>query len=466
MVSNTPQPRSVAHSILIKVRRDGAWAERALSSAFTRSTLSPRDRSLVTDIVYGTIRHTICIDYHLNRLAKKPLRKLPLTAQCALRLGAYQILYTRIPPHAAVNESVKLVVKSHKHLRAFANGLLRNLSRQKQADSLNVDIDDPLERLAVQSSHPLWLLQSVAEQLGRAQTADWAHANNQVARVCVRLRPCSKGRDNLAQSFSDAGFEVHSDPRFPESLWVKAGCAIETWPGFAEGYFVVQDLAAQMTSKLCAATEGECVLDLCAAPGGKSMHVADSLGPSGKVIALDKHPGKIHLLQKESQRLGLTKIYAQACDSSHTAQVEEIVHTHAPQGIDWVLVDAPCSGLGTLRRNPELKTREEDSLASLVTLQAHLLDTGAHMVMPDKHLVYVVCTMTPAETCGQVEGFLHRHPEFYVVPITASLVQDFVVHEEQGDVFRSWPHRHLADGFFGVVFKRGSLHKDSDAGAP
>jgi len=448
--------RVLAHAVLMRVLRDGAYADRALSHGLDRSGLDARNRGFVTDLVYGTLRHGLRLDYYLGCLVKRPLRKVPLPTLVALRLGAYQLLETRVPDHGAVGEAVELVRQHNPHQAGFANAILRELGRRRDAATLPdpaQEMRDPLEALAAQSAHPLWLVQLVEREIGEVETRAWVAANNEVAPLYLRVNPCRATRDDVAQRLREAGVQVELGP-LPLSLSTRAGGAVTALPGFAEGHFTVQDAAAQLVGVLACPAAGSFVLDACAAPGGKATHLAELMCNHGQVLAVDVHPGKTRLIAAAAVRLGLASVVAGTADATSPEALRDLLRAHGRSDCDAVLVDAPCSGLGTVRRNPELRYRGPKIIEELCAMQDRLLETCAPLVRPGGHLTYAVCTITAAEGPLRVQAFLERHRDFGLDFPLGPELEPYRMPLGNGACLRTWPHRHGTDGFFAARLVR------------
>ncbi len=448
--------RLIAHEVLLRILRDGAYADRALSAALDRSGLDERDRAFVTDLVYGTLRHGLRLDYYIASLATRPLHKVPLATLVALRLGAYQLLETRVADHSAVGEAVALVRRFGPHQAGFANAILRELGRRRDAGKLP-DPErqgvSPKEAIAIASAHPLWLVELVADEVGLEETRAWAQANNSVAPLSLRVNRLRATRDSVAAELREAGVEVELGP-LPDALAITGGGAIAALPGFAEGRFTVQDAAAQLVGLLASPAPGSFVLDVCAAPGGKATHMAELMDDRGRVLAVDVHAGKTRLVAQSATRLGLTSITAVARDASSGEGLRELLREYGREQVDAVLLDAPCSGLGTVRRNPELRHRGPKAIGELCAKQDRLLDACAAVLRPGGHLTYAVCTLTRAEGHERVLAFLERHPDFALAFPADERLTPYRAPLGDGACLRTWPHRHATDGFFAARLVR------------
>lgn len=460
--------RRLAHKVLLRVQREDAYAERVLDTLLARAELDPRERAFTTELVYGTLRHQALLDFYLARLATKPLRKLPPDVLVALELGAYQLLYTRVPAHSAVNESVALAAETRRSLRGVANGIMRALERQQQTGALpspNAAFQDPLRALAVATNHPQWLLQELAAAWKWEDVVAFATANNAPPPLCLRVNPRRATAGRVAAALGDHGVSVWRPEAplasaLPQALATRAGGSVRDWPGFGEGEFSVQDFGAQLVGELTADavhTSGAAhILDVCAAPGGKTTQLAEALDGAQRVLAVDVHPGRVRLIDSGVARLGLdAAVQTAAVDATNAQGLRQLVRDATARAcVGTVLLDAPCSGLGTLRRHPELRHRSAASIDALVALQDQLLDVAAALCAPGGRLVYAVCTVTRAEGPERVRSFLARHPEFECAAPTAAALQPFLTPLDSGRALQVWPHRHGTDGFFAVTLRK------------
>jgi len=444
--------RALAIEVLRRVDAEDAYADLALGGALSKSSLDARDRAFATDLVYGTLRWRGRIDYLLLARAKRGIADLPPDARAALRAGAYQILFSRSTPvHAAVDETVKLIRGlGHEKLTGFVNALLRRLARERNALQYPDREKDPVAHAAAFHAHPAWIVERAFERFGEEEGVCSLEANNEIPPLVLRVNAGRITPGELSAQLGEAGFPARPGRFAPGALVLSKRAPIGALPGFSEGLFAVQDEASQLMGCLVDAQPGERVLDLCAAPGGKTAHLAECVGPGGSVVALDIHAGRLGLVGDLCRRLGLANVESLLGDARKPPpQV-------ARGGFDRVLVDAPCTGLGVLRRNPDARWRvKQDAPGRLARLQSEILDRARTLVRPGGVLVYSVCTFTQEETDGVMSSLLASSPEVVVeLPgkVLGRACEEVIAYERY--MVRTWPHRQGIDGFYAVRMRR------------
>lgn len=446
----TTDPRRLAFDVLERVA-GGGYADRTLDATLQRHpALDPRDRGLLTELVYGVLRQQGRLDHALTRFCKQPLTKLESRVLLLLRLGAYQLLcLDRVPDSAAVDTTVQLA-RQLKLERAtgFVNGVLRALGRGKAALNWPDPAREPLAHLQHALSLPAWLAQRWLEELGAAEAVRLAAALLEPAPLSVRVNTLKVDRERFLKALAAAGHQGEPTRFAPEGVVVRER-AQAPLPGDPDGWYQVQDEASMLIAPLLAPQPGERLLDACAAPGGKTTHLAALTGNRAEIVAVDLHPQRVRLIEQGARRLGCTGIAARCWDMTVPPPFLPL------ESCDGVLVDAPCSGLGVLRRNPEARWRLQPAdITVLAERQAMLLDQAAALVRPGGRLVYAVCTVTPEETDRQVDNFLARHPDFRLHPLTELVPAGGRELLDGQGCLRSWPHRQGLDGFFAARLAR------------
>jgi 16S rRNA (cytosine967-C5)-methyltransferase len=438
------KPREQALAILRRAE-DGVFAGALLEQA--RPSFSPLDNAFILELVYGTLRNRERIDWALDQFSKKPVRKTDPWTRNILRLGAYQLLFLdRVPASAAVNTSTELA-KHHGKKPGYANGLLRNLERNRNAVAWPGPAD-PVKHLSVLYSHPAWLVRRWVERFGVEAAEALLASNNQPAPLTVRTNTLKTTREELKASLESQGVWTRETAFSPAGLEIVSSHAgITTLQAFQDGWFMVQDQAAQLVGMLLAPKPGETVLDACAAPGGKATHLAEMMKDEGTVVALESDPRRIERIRDNSRRLRTTIILPVVGDAT----------TFREGTYDKILIDAPCSGLGVLRRHPDGRwTKSEKTIREKQALQRKILENCSRLLKPGGALVYATCTTEPEENEEVINAFLAGHPEFALddprphLPASAGKLVD-----DKG-FFRTFPAELEMDGFFGArMVKKG-----------
>jgi 16S rRNA (cytosine967-C5)-methyltransferase len=439
--------RSVAHAVLLRVETTAAFADVLLARGV--GALSGADRALATDLVYGTLAWQGRLDHHLAALLRgTTVARLDPPVRVALRLGLYQLLFLdRVPAYAAVDASVRLARRTAPGAAGLVNAVLRRAAREGSGASSLPDLAaDPLARLAVEWSHPRWLVERLAEEVGLDDLPALLESHNRPGRVALRVNTPRVTREALTVELASAGIAVAPGRFAPDALVVeRAAGRLRALPAFRAGRFAYQGEASQLVTLLLGLDPGARVLDACAAPGGKTLQAATLVGAGGRVLAFDVHRAGARRIAGEAARLG----------AAVSVAVADARRPPVHGTFDAVLVDAPCSGLGTLRRHPELRWRRQPAdLPRLAALQRALLDGVAPLVRPGGVLVYAVCTPLRLETDDVVAHFLAAHPGFVAEPAGPGLpavARDLVT---PGGALRTWPHRDDLDAFFAVRLRR------------
>ncbi len=442
-------PRQLAFIALRDIHRRGAFTDIALDRVLRTAKLNSADRGLVTELVYGSVRRARTLDALIDQLGKKKAHQQPPDLRTIIHIGLYQLRYQqRIPPSAAVNTTVELAKENgFKGLTGVVNGLLRQYVRlaANSADPLQL-LQEPVQRLGVLHSFPDWIIQMWLEQLGVEETQQLCEWLNQSPTIDLRVNPLRVSTEEVEAAMQSAGVDVRRVPHLPQALRVIGGTGtIQHLPGFNEGWWTIQDSSAQLVSHLLDPQTGEVVIDACAAPGGKTTHIAELMADEGKIWACDARASRLKKLQENAQRLQLKSIQICTGDSRNFTQFTN--------SADRVLLDAPCSGLGTLHRRPDIRWRiTPATVQELSVLQEELLEQAATWVKPGGVLVYATCTLHPQENENVIQPFLERHSQWQIEP---PLLNSFLTafSTPQGWI-KVWPHQYQMDGFFMVRLKR------------
>ncbi|MGH0035233.1 MAG: 16S rRNA (cytosine(967)-C(5))-methyltransferase RsmB [Myxococcota bacterium] len=450
----------MAVRVLERVERTRAYADLSLHNAMMRADLSSADRALCTELVYGTLRWRGRIDFALSQFLDRDFDRLEAGVASALRLGAYQLLFTdRIPESAAVDQAVRCVRSmGAERATGLVNAVLRRLAAARDALPIPDLADDPEAHLVHGLSLPPWIARLWIEQFGPEQAEKLARTSNASPPLCVRVNRTRSDRDALLSELRERFPEVERCRLAEGGLTLGRKGNPGHDPAFLAGLYTVQDEASQLVVQMLDPRPGDRVLDTCAAPGTKATAIAERVGEDGEVVALDRHPRRLALVGRDARRLGLANLRTIERDASRSLMdlVEKTDGASELDGgpFDRVLVDAPCSGLGTLRRNPDARWRvqPEDTL-ELADLQRRILGRGASVLRVGGRLVYSTCTLVPDENERVVADFLSDAPAFRRVgadELPASLAPLLDADAQ----LRCLPHLHDTDGFFAACLER------------
>ncbi len=444
----------MAWEVLWRTQRQEAYPDLLLSARLERDpTLARQDKALAQELVMGTLRWQASLDMALSRVSSRPLSRIPGKLLSALRMGAYQILFLeRIPVPAAVNETVELVRElGLGYAAGFVNGVLRALA-EKGRSLLQVDSALPdSERIAMETSHPLWMVEKWIQQWGSSEARALCLANNQVPPITLRTNTLKISRDGLMKALEQEGLEVFPTKFSPEAVQVgKIQTPLSSLGPFRRGWFQVQDEASQLISHWLELQEDQTVLDACAAPGGKTAHMAQLLGNKGRILALDIHKSRLHLLSQECRRLGISCVTIQKTDLLDPSSL--------PRGpFQRILLDAPCSGLGVLRRNPDAKWRRTpQDISRMSKIQIRMLENMALLLAPGGILLYSVCTHTQEETEAVREAILGKGLGLELLVSAQGLPLEAAALVGPDGFLRTFPHKHGMDGFSAFKLRRAS----------
>ncbi len=418
--------RQTALQVLYAIDAQQAYTDVALRQALRQSRLERRDRAFVTECVYGVVRWQGRIDWLLQHVCHRPLDDLTPWIRNILRLGVYQCLWMQgTPARAAVHEAVALARRyGHRGTARLVNGVLRALLRQHETYRPPDVERGPAAHLAVMASHPEWLLERWLERYGWARTQAICEVNNRPAGMTLRTHTLLTSRPALVARLRAEGVaEVEVSTLGPQALQVQGTSRLDQLPSYREGLFQVQDNGAMLVAPLCEVQPGQRVLDACAAPGGKTTHLAQLMHNTGRLVALDAQPGRLRLLRQNVQRLQLTCVTPVAADATQPLPWRE---RHG--AFDRILVDAPCSGLGVLRRHPDIKWRKTAiDVQRLQAVQLALLNRLLPHLAPEGLLVYSVCSNEPEETHHVVQHVLQQHPKLALHAIETDYPQPLPV---------------------------------------
>ena len=392
--------RSIVLDLLVKTAEKGAYSNIVLDSALEKNALSSRDKGFATVLFYGVLERRMTLDYIIRAYSKTEFDKLQVVAVQLLRMGLYQLLYMdSVPDNAAVNETVKLASQKQK---GFINAILRSFQR----DGMKIDYGELSgdAKLSVEYSCPKWLVKMWCNRFGEEKTVNILKSTFGRPPLFVKVNTLRCDADTLIEEFKKDGISARKNKLLSDCVEVDRIGGIEACRAYRAGLFHVQDISSQICCKIVKPVMGETVLDMCAAPGGKSFSIAEAMGNKGKLYSFDLYDGKISMLRDGAKRLGISIITADVNDAS-------VYNENMPMA-DRVLCDVVCSGLGVIRRKPEIKYKPKTALEEIPPIQKQILKTASRYVKVGGTLIYSTCTLNFDENEAVVEDFLKNHPEF------------------------------------------------------
>ena len=427
--------REAALQVLTACRRLDAWSDGSLKAAV--KGLDRREAAFATRLTYGVLQNRALLDFYLGQYCTQSFEKLEPFVRDVLRIGACQILMMdRVPDSAAVSEAVEMV-KRHKRQRAsgLVNAVLRKVSQNKE-NLPPIPSQNKSEYLALKYSHPIWLVDRLTEILGEREAEEFLRLDNEAVPTTIQRNPLKCTADELMGRLAEAGATVKQHPWLVD-CWELTGMGdLEQMDVFREGWFQVQDAAAKTAALAAGAKPGDFVLDVCAAPGGKTFACAMAMENRGKIISCDIHSHKLELIERSAERLGIQCVTTALADGrENRAEWNET--------FDLVLCDVPCSGLGIIRKKPDIRYKDPKALAGLPKIQRAILENACRYVRSGGTLLYATCTILPEENDAVVADFLAAHQEFKKEPFCIAEGQ-----EETDGSLTLWPQRHSTDGFY------------------
>ena len=437
--------RDAALTILLAVDKNQAYSNLLLHQTIEKYKIDAKDRGLLTELTYGTLQHKLTLDYYLEPFIKG---KIDIWVRWLLRLSLYQMHYlSKIPAHAAVNEAVEIAKRrGHKGIASLVNGVLRSILRVG-VRSLD-EIEDEVERLAVATSHPQWLVERWVKSYGFEKTREMLEENNIPPAQTARVNLTKATVEEVLTTLEREGVKAKRSEYVPECIYLLSGQAARTG-AFRNGLITIQDESSMLPATVLNPRSGMKVLDMCAAPGGKTTHMAEKMNNEGSILATDLHPKKLDLIEENTARLGLTIVQTAPIDGRQAADYLKA------EEYDAILVDAPCSGLGVMRRKPDIKyTKREEDLQSLQTIQLNILKNAVQLLKVGGKLVYSTCTVDKEENEGTVKAFLANHPKMEAV--TLENLPEQLMTKQQDGMLQVFPQDIGSDGFFVAAFiKKG-----------
>ena len=443
--------REMALEILLEVEKNGAYPNVLLKQTLDKYLyMEKQERSFLTRLVEGTVERKLTLEYYINSVSKTPVNKMKPVIRCIMRMAAYQIFYMdSVPDSAACNEAVKLAQKKgFSTLKGFVNGVLRNLSRQKDEISMPDMKTEPVKFLSVQYSVPEWLVEKIIKDYGLEHAKNmFVSLYENVGAITIRVNNSKISTEECAKLLEKEGVHVEKAPYVENALEISGYDSLGFLECFENGYFQVQDVSSMLVGLAANPKEGDQVIDVCAAPGGKSIHVADLLKGSGHVEARDLTDYKVGLIEENIYRCGFKNIHAKRMDAC-------ILDEAAKESADIVIADLPCSGLGVLKKKSDIKYRMTQSqIEELAQLQKEILKNAAAYVKSGGTLIYSTCTIAKEENDQQVDWILENLP-LQLVSLKGCVCEELLENTDREGILQLLPGREKTDGFFLAKFQK------------
>jgi 16S rRNA (cytosine967-C5)-methyltransferase len=447
MTSTINNVRAIAMDSLVAIEKNQSYSNLLLNNTIEKHELSPKDVGLLTELTYGTLQRRMALDYYLEPFVKDN-KKLANWVHHLLRLTLYQMIYLdRIPDRAAIYEAVEIAKsRGHKGIASLVNGVLRSIQREGLPSM--EEVSDPNKRLSLETSHPEWLITRWVNQFGYEKTKEMCEVNLTAPLQTARVNLTKISRDECVAILEEDGFQIEKSPIIPEAIRSLKGNLASTI-AFKYGMFTIQDESSMLAAYALGAKQNEFILDACAAPGGKSTHIAEKMDNTGEVISVDLHQHKVRLINDNAKRLGLENIKTSVSDSR---QIQEKFNK---ESFDRILLDAPCSGLGVMRRKPDMKyTKTEKDIERLSTIQQDLLMSVSPLLKKDGILVYSTCTVDKEENEYTVKKFLENNPEFEGDLSFKNRMPEAIQPLITSFDLQIFPHDLGSDGFYIAVLRK------------
>jgi len=429
--------REAALAALLRVENAGAWSDAALKHIAAQKALTSRDAALASRLCYGVMQNRILLDYYIGCYCSQRPAHLECAVRNVLRLGAYQILYLdKVPVHAAVNDAVEQIRRAGRPKAAgMVNAVLRKLSTERNTLPA-IRARDKATYLSITYSHPKWLVERLIAELGEQEAEAYLRTDNEPVPTTVQTNTLHLTPEELRQELIRSGVRAEPHPWLTGCFYLAETGAVERLDAFARGDLTVQDAAARLTALATLDSGQERILDICAAPGGKTFAMAIDRQDRASILACDIHPNKLRLVEAGARRLGLQGIRTAAADGTEH-------HAAWYRQVDLVLADVPCSGLGIIRKKPDIRYKDPAALSELPHLQSRILENASTYVRPGGVLVYATCTILRAENEAVTDAFLRAHSDFteesFTLPSPIGTVNGHIT---------LLPHRDGTDGFY------------------
>lgn len=452
--------RAVALAALYRVDHHGAYVNLALSELLSQSSLDARDRAFATELAYGTLRWRGKIDWVLSHFVRRSLASQHPLVRNILRLSTYQLLFLKNIPAPVIGNEAVLLTKSNpatRHAASFVNALVHKVAKEGTHLEHPPFDQDPISAIAVSTSHPEWMVKRWTSQYGVHQVRAFMEANNEPAPLAARVNPLRTTVQELLTRLKEEGVSARQSGLLTTAIRIDGAPGLGNLASFQDGWFTAQDEGSQLVSHVVDPQPDHVVWDVCSAPGTKTTHLAELTDDRAQILAADIHAGRSELVQEACERLGIRSVKVTVADA------------RTPVGdalsADRVLIDAPCSGVGVLRRRPDLRwNRSEDDFAELIQLQRQILQGSSELVRPGGVLVYSTCSVDFEENVGNIRWFIEQHPQFVPSSLESVLPESLfeVLSADRQKAARSgyiqlWPHLDGTDGFFIARFVRQKL---------
>lgn len=436
-------PREIAIKILNEIDKEKAYSNISITRNMDKE-LSELDESFIREIVYGVVENKLLIDWVINKFSNIKIKKISPMILEILRIGIYQIMFMdKIPDSAAVNESVKLAKKyGHKGSISYVNALLRNISKNKTNIMLPDKNFNPAEYLSIKYSHPKWMVEKWIRDFGITFTEELCIANNKRPKLNIRVNTLKISKQDLMNKLQNKGFSVSEGKYADDCIIVDNPVRITDTDEFKDGLFQIQDESSMLVAQIMDPKPGDFVVDVCSAPGGKTTHIAQRMNNSGKIIARDIHQHKLELIKSNVKRLGINIIELERYDA---LDLDEKLVGRA----DCCLVDAPCSGLGLIRRKPDIKwNKNKDDLLKITELQYKILTNSSKYIKRGGTLIYSTCTIQREENIYLINRFIEENPDFMLKGFENLINDDELKKLAKNGYIELYPNINDTDGFF------------------
>lgn len=439
----TQNSREIALKILREVDEKAAYVNISINRNI-EDKLTEKDESFIREIVYGVIDNKLYIDWVIEKFSRIKFNKISSIIKNILRMAIYQIIFMdRVPDSAAVNEAVKLSKKySHKGTYGFVNAVLRNIADEKNSIMLPDKEKDVMMYMSIKYSHPKWMIENWIKEFGVDFTESLCRENNGKPKLNIRVNTLKINRDDLMNVLSQKGFKCSKTKYSNDGIIIDNPTKITDTDEFKNGYFIIQDESSMLVAQVMNPKPGSLVLDMCSSPGGKATHIAQFMNNKGRIIARDIYFHKLKLIEENVKRLGIDIIETQLFDGLK-------LDNSLIEKVDYCLIDAPCSGLGLIRRKPDIKWRKtKTDLENIKELQYEILTTGSKYIKQNGVLVYSTCTIEKDENIRLIKRFLNENQNFKLISFDDLLPDDELLLSKKDGYLELYPNVHKTDGFF------------------